>query len=81
VRFRDLSSDPVTAQQMLDAADTDENPAYVLVTDGQEGYRHEVQGATPEWLSEFASRLLASGSFRIVSQHGESMLLEHVGGA
>ena len=81
VRFRDLSSDPVRAQQMLDVADTSENPAYVLVTEGQEGYHHEVRGATPEWLSEFASRLLASGSFRIVSQHGDSMLLEHVGGA
>jgi hypothetical protein len=80
VLFRDLSSDPLTAWQMLEAADKDEVHVYVLVTDGQAGYRHEVQGADPGWLAEFKDRLLGTGSFRIVSQHGQSMLLEHIRG-
>ena len=80
VRFRDLSSDPLTAWQMLEAADTDDVHVYVLITDGQEGYRHEVQGALPNWMDDFTARLLNTGSFRIVSQHGNGMLLEHIGG-
>ena len=81
VLFRDLSSDPLTAWQMLEAADKDEVHVYVLVTDGQAGYRHEVQAADAGWLTEFTDRLLGTGSFRIVSQHGQSMLLEHIRGA
>ena len=64
---------------MLQDADNADTHVYVLVTNGQEGYRHEVQGAAPGWLAEFADQLIASGSFRVVSQHGESMLLEHLG--
>jgi hypothetical protein len=79
VRFRDLSSNPVTAQQMLAAAARD-GSVYVLITDGQAGYRQEVQGALPGWLDEFASELIAGGSVRVVSQHGRSMLLEQIGG-
>lgn len=79
VHFRDLSSNPVTAQQMLAAAARD-GSVYVLITDGQAGYRQEVQGALPGWLDQFAGQLIAGGSVRVVSQHGRSMLLEQIGG-
>ena len=80
VQFRDLSSDPVTADQMLADAERD-GDVFVLVTEGQEGYRHEVQGAEPGWLASFASQLMATGSYRVVSQRGPSVLLERTGGA
>jgi hypothetical protein len=78
VRFRDLSSDPSTAEQMLADAGRGAH-VYVLVTDGQAGYRQEVQGAAAGWLSDFADQLIATGSVRVVSRHGHSMLLERVG--
>ncbi len=80
VRFSDLSSDPLTAWQMLEEADKGDVHVYVLITDGQAGYRQEVQGAAPNWMDDFTARLLDTGSFRIVSQYGDSLLLEHVRG-